>query len=71
MAHNNAVEILIIFAPLTILVVSLGAENEMTAFFAVYTFLQEQFIFLCIPCCSFDESFNFFGRVFLSDYNGF
>ena len=37
-AHNNAVENLIIFAPLTILVVILGAENEMTAITAIVYF---------------------------------
>jgi uncharacterized MAPEG superfamily protein len=40
-AHHNAVENLIIFAPLTILVVTLGAENAMTAISAsVYFFVR-------------------------------
>jgi uncharacterized MAPEG superfamily protein len=40
-AHHNAVENLIIFAPLTILVVTLGAENAMTAISAsVYFFAR-------------------------------
>ena len=40
-AHKNAVENLIIFAPLIILVVFLGAENELTAITAsVYFFAR-------------------------------
>ena len=46
-AHNNAVENLIIFAPLTILVVILGAENEMTAITAsVYFFARAVHFFM-------------------------
>ena len=37
-AHKNAVENLIIFAPLTIFVVILGADNEMTAITAIVYF---------------------------------
>ena len=37
-AHKNAVENLIIFAPLTIFVVILGAENEITAITAIVYF---------------------------------
>ena len=36
-----------------------------------YTFVQEQFIIFCIPFCPFDENFNVFGRVCLSDCYGF
>ena len=46
-AHNNAVENLIIFAPLIILVVILGAENEMTAITAsVYFFARAVHFFM-------------------------
>ena len=46
-AHNNAVENLIIFAPLTILVVTLGAENEMTAIAtSVYFFARAVHFFM-------------------------
>ena len=46
-AHNNAVENLIIFAPLTILVVILGAENEMTAITtSVYFFARVVHFFM-------------------------
>ena len=46
-AHNNAVENLIIFAPLTILVVTLGVQNEMTAIAAsVYFFARVVHFFM-------------------------
>ena len=46
-AHNNAVENLIIFAPLTILVVTLGAQNETTAITAsVYFFARAVHFFM-------------------------
>ena len=46
-AHNNAVENLIIFAPLTILVVTLGVQNEMTAIAAsVYFFARAVHFFM-------------------------
>ena len=46
-AHSNAIENLIIFAPLTLLVVTLGAENEMTANAAsVYFFARAVHYFM-------------------------
>ncbi len=46
-AHKNAVENLIIFAPLTILVLILGAENEVTAITAnVYFFARAVHYFM-------------------------
>jgi len=46
-AHSNAVDNLIIFVPLTILVVSLGADNELTAIAAsVYFFARAAHYFM-------------------------
>ncbi|MDA8760329.1 MAPEG family protein [Amylibacter sp.] len=46
LAHSNAVQNLVIFAPLTLLVLALGLSNDMTAHIAVIYFFARAFHYI-------------------------